>query len=744
MARRRRRSNDLFNKDTLTVLGLLSMLLSFTMLIAAFVENDGTNFFAVVQSYFGQTSVLVAVFLFNLGLYLFGTRWFFTTTASIVAQGVLVVLIPAFITSYYPDRLSAQEAISLNQAGGQIGYYLAYRLFSDTLVFAQYTTAILAAAIVIFVPVALSLSPARIVEFISVILNFIAKAVGIVFVQTGKASWKAGQTLSKELPETISRYGDLAAAREEDRGRDRHDKNEKYKEIEQYDHIVPKVRVRAGDTNVEVKEAEVGDGGLSQEQLKYPDWQLPPVNLLTPFRRTKPNDTNRQRNGQIIERILQSFNVDASVVDAVTGPSVVRYAVSLPMGVNVKKVINLGENIALGLGVEASAVRIENIPGTTYMGIEVPRDQRDMVRIREIVESEANNGKAYLPLTVGKDIDGSCVVVDLAKMPHLLIAGATGSGKSVLTNSFIVSMLMNRTPDELRLILVDPKQVELQDYNGIPHLLTPVITDMSKVVNALKWAVEEMEKRYKILGEAQVRDIFGYNDKMGFAAMPYLVIVIDEMADMMMTTNRVDTETAIVRLAQKARAVGIHLILATQRPSVNVITGLIKANIPGRIGMSVTSNTDSRVIMDNVGAESLMGNGDLLFRDPKGRPTPMRLQGPFTAQEEVQRVVNFIKSQTDEVEYLSKILETPIENGPGVDGGGAGSDDDMFVQAVRIVVNYQKGSSSFLQRKLNIGFNRAARMLEEMEEMGIVGPAKGSKEREVMITDADAFFASRG
>jgi S-DNA-T family DNA segregation ATPase FtsK/SpoIIIE len=447
------------------------------------------------------------------------------------------------------------------------------------------------------------------------------------------------------------------------------------------------------------------------------------------------------RNARIIEQTLASFGIDAKVVESYIGPSVVQFALDIPLGVKVAKVASSGENLALALGVDANAVRIESIPGTTYLGIEVPRSKREPVTIRELMESpEMQSGKGLLPITVGKDIDGKAVIADIQKMPHVLIAGATGSGKSILTNSFIVSLLMRKTPDEVKLILVDPKQVELSDYNGIPHLLTPVITDMEKVVNALKWAVTEMERRYTILANVQVRNIEGYNQKLGFAAMPYIVIVIDEMADMMMTANRVDAETAIVRLAQKARAVGIHLILATQRPSVNVITGLIKANIPARIGMSVTSSVDSRVILDSIGAESLMGRGDLLYKAPDKNKSA-RLQGSMVSQEEVIRVVNFIKSQVPEVQYATSILEPMAAPNTGEGGEVDVSGDNMFEQAVRVVVNYQKGSSSFLQRKLNIGFNRAARLLEEMEEMGIVGPSVGGKPREVLISDADEFLS---
>lgn len=496
----------------------------------------------------------------------------------------------------------------------------------------------------------------------------------------------------------------------------------------------------SNNSNVQITEAQLEDG-LSQSSLKYPGWQLPPVSLLSPYKKIKPKDADTQHNAEVIIKTLASFGIDAEVVEAYIGPSVVRYALSIPLGVKVDKVANLAPTLALGLGADSKAIRVDNIPGTTYLGIEVPRQSRDYVMIRELMESEVmQSNKLMLPATIGKDIDGDAIVVDIQKMPHLLIAGATGSGKSVLTNSFIISLLMNRSPDELRLILVDPKQVELMDYNGIPHLLTPVITDMSKVVNAMKWAVNEMERRYTVLAHNQTRNIEDFNKKMEFAAMPYIVVVIDEMADMMMTANRVDAENAIVRLTQKARAVGIHLILATQRPSVNVITGIIKANVPARIGMSVASAVDSRVILDSQGAESLMGKGDLLYNSP-GQGRMQRLQGPSISGEEIARVVNFIKSQAPEVQYVTSILEDTAA-GSALAGGGEDnlSEDDQFAAAVRVVVNHQKGSASFLQRRLGVGFNRAARLLEEMEELGVVGQANGSKPREVLVTDADDFL----
>lgn len=728
MGRRRKRQSVTYDsKETRTLFGLLFILFALTCIISVFIDSQAANVFTVIRNFFGQSTLVVGVFSFNFGLYLFGANLPFTNKASIIAQFMLVILTPAFLTSLYRSKADAIIATQQGLAGGSFGYFLSYQIFEDSLLFAQYTPLILGVLILIFLPLALSMSISTLITYLGRLLEWFLKGLGSLFINKGDT-----QEIKNDMPANPTKFGDLQKFdQQKDKREDKHEKPI------QLPH-------RNSDVKVTVSEAELGEAGLAQSQLKYPNWQLPPLSLLSPYRKTKAEEANKDRNGKIIELTLRNFNIDANVVEAYIGPSVIQYALSIPMSVRVNKVAGLNENIALALGVDSQAVRIESIPGTTYLGIEVPRSNRDTVHIRELMESpEMQEHNKMLPVPIGKDIDATSVIADVQGMPHVLIAGATGSGKSILTNSFIVSLLMNRTPDELRMILVDPKQVELSDYNGIPHLLTPVITDMDKVVNALKWAVDEMQKRYTTLASAQVRDIGGYNRKMGFAAMPYIVIVIDEMADMMMTANRVDAETAIVRLAQKARAVGIHLVLATQRPSVNVITGLIKANIPARIGMSVTSGVDSRVILDTIGAESLMGKGDLLYK-ASDKPKSARLQSPYVSQEEVIKVVDFIKHQAveqgGEVEYMTSILEAPVSINLSENGGN--SDDDLFSQAVHVVVNSQKGSSSFLQRKLNIGFNRAARLLEEMEEAGIVGPAQGSKPREVLITDADEFLNS--
>ncbi len=736
---RRKKQITYDSRETSTILGLLSLLLGLFFFISLFaVSESQDSLFTLTRNLFGQSTVITALFLISLGLHYLGSNWSFTKPRSLIAQLVLVFLVPALLTSF---SASSRELVRMNEEqalGGQVGYILIQDILGETFPTQPFTKIFLIFAAMIFGPWALSLSLS---ELIDTIVKFANSVIGFFKLRDEEI---AEDKKKNEIPEKAKKFGDFNnLLRQKQDFQNEGRELTKKEEIKFDTPTVKSARSAKSDESVEIKEGELGEDGLRQDTLKYPGWQLPPLSLLIPYKKSQGREPAIEQNARIIEQILESFAIEAVVEESYVGPSVIQYALNIPLGINVKKISNLSENLALALGVDSKAVRIESIPDTTYLGIEVPRTQRDMVRMKELMESdEMMSTKMMLPIPIGKNINGTAVIADIQKMPHLLIAGATGSGKSILTNSFISSILMKKTPDEVKFILVDPKQVELSDYNGIPHLLTPVITDMDQVINALKWSVKEMEKRYSVLAKDQVRNIEAFNQKKGFAAMPYIVIVIDEMADMMMTANRVEAETAIVRLAQKARAVGIHLILSTQRPSVNVITGIIKANIPGRVGMSVTSSTDSRVILDRMGAESLMGRGDLLYKAPD-KTKSVRLQGGNIEQQEVTRIVDFIKSQAPEVEYINEILEKQAV--PGEDMGGDimsdMSGDSLFEQSIRIAVQYQKGSSSFLQRRLNIGFNRAARLVEELEEAGVVGPQIGTKPREVLISDADAFIA---
>jgi len=467
------------------------------------------------------------------------------------------------------------------------------------------------------------------------------------------------------------------------------------------------------------------------------DYVFPPIDLLSVADSSadKKNSINDLRNNakKLIET-LKSFGVDAKVLQVSRGPSVTRYELQPSAGVKVSKIVNLADDIALNLA--APGVRIEApIPGKAAIGIEVPNSDVTAVHIREVIESEEfSQHQSKLAFALGKDIAGKSVVADIAKMPHLLIAGATGSGKSVCINTLITSILYKANPNEVKLVMVDPKVVELGIYNGIPHLLIPVVTDPKKAAGALNWAVQEMVNRYKLFADNNVRDLKGYNamlkEKGEENILPQIVIIIDELADLMMVAPN-DVEDSICRLAQMARAAGMHLVIATQRPSVDVITGVIKANIPSRISFAVSSQVDSRTILDMAGAEKLLGKGDMLFY-PVGAAKPVRLQGAFISDKEVESIVEFIKSNSGANYHEDIIEQIEKENEP--EKADPGDNDELLPQAIEIVVEGGQASVSMLQRKLKVGYARAARLIDQMEARGIVGGFEGSKPRQVLIT----------
>ncbi|WP_371371196.1 DNA translocase FtsK 4TM domain-containing protein [Sporomusa aerivorans] len=458
---------------------------------------------------------------------------------------------------------------------------------------------------------------------------------------------------------------------------------------------------------------------------------LPPVSLLKKPNRPRLTKMPKEvaDNARILEQTLDSFGVSAKVINTCQGPTVTRYELEPAPGVKVSKIVNLADDLSLKLA--SSGVRIEApIPGKAAIGIEVPNKELSGVALREVLEAdEFQRSSSGLTVALGKDIAGQPIVADLAKMPHLLVAGATGSGKSVCINTLITSVLFKARPDEVKLVLIDPKMVELSNYNGIPHLLTPVVTDAKKAASALNWAVQEMERRYEIFATAGVRDISRYNELHPEGKLPLILIIIDELADLMMVAP-VDVEDAICRLAQKARAAGLHLVLATQRPSVDVITGTIKANVPSRISFAVSSQVDSRTILDMAGAEKLLGKGDMLFY-PVGAAKPLRVQGAFIADGEVEDLVNYIKEQA-EPEYNDGI--TTVETGNASKEEQPHFEDELLEEAVRMVLETGQASVSMLQRKFRVGYTRAARLIDTMEEMKIVGPNMGSKAREIIMT----------
>lgn len=487
------------------------------------------------------------------------------------------------------------------------------------------------------------------------------------------------------------------------------------------------------------KEASVETIEIEDFKTSASGYTLPPVELLKQGKTSsKKSSENLAENARLLEETLKSFNVEAKVVNVTKGSSVTRYEIQPAIGVKVSRIVSLSDDIALNL--RARSIRIEApIPGKAAVGIEVENETRETVTIREMIDSrEFKREASKLAFAVGKDISGRPVVADLAKMPHLLIAGATGSGKSVCINTIIASILYRATPDEVRLIMVDPKMVELGNYNGIPHLLIPVVTDPNKAAAALNWAVAEMTNRYKKFAENNVRDLKSYNalmkrEKKSEEIMPQIVIIIDELADLMMVASS-QVEQAISRLTQLARAAGMHLIVATQRPSVDVVTGLIKANIPSRIAFMVSSQIDSRTIIDMAGAEKLVGNGDMLYK-PQDIDKPLRIQGPYISDDEVMNLIRFVKSQVEDENYDSEIAET-IEKGD-VSVASNDQEDELMDEAIMTVIDAGQASVSMLQRKFRIGYNRAARIIEDMQSLGIIGPPDGSRPRSVLWSIED-------
>lgn len=484
---------------------------------------------------------------------------------------------------------------------------------------------------------------------------------------------------------------------------------------------------------------------ILNKPLEMGMWEYPPFSLLAENKEKKRDTGDVKRIAGTIERTLQSFGVKAQVAEINVGPSVTQYAIRIPEGTKLTKITTLANDLALATEAPGGQIRIEApIPGRSLVGIEIPNKSLEFVSLRTMLESKKmQESKSKLAVPLGLNVSGEVVVADIAKMPHTLIAGTTGSGKSVMVNAFIASILFRASPSEVKFIMIDPKRVELTGYNDIPHLLSPVIVEADQSVSALKWALKEMDKRYTKFAEAGVKNIDSYNELAGFQAIPYIVIVMDELADLMALAP-VEVEDSIARLAQMARATGIHLVLATQRPSVDVITGLIKANIPCRIAFNVSSGIDSKVVIDSPGAEKLLGKGDMLYVPPdQARPT--RIQGTFVSDQDVKRLVNFIKSKGIPVEYTSEVIEQAVNiKGRGgslstVNAGGDGR-DELFEQTVRMISQHDRASASLIQRRLQVGFNRAARLLEQLEEAGVVGPADGSKPRDVLVRNADEFL----
>lgn len=488
----------------------------------------------------------------------------------------------------------------------------------------------------------------------------------------------------------------------------------------------------------DVEEEIIKNNFNNTEKVKYEFPKLEFLNENEGLKNKKLDKKELLANANKLQETLSSFGVSAKVLQVTKGPSVTRYEIQPEVGVKVSKIVNLADDIALNLA--SAGIRMEApIPGKAAIGIEVPNKDLTSVYIKEVIESdEFVNSRKKLAFCLGKDIEGKCIVGDLSKMPHILVAGATGSGKSVCINTLICSLLYKYSPDEVKLLLIDPKVVELNVYNGIPHLLIPVVTDPKKSSGALNWAVNEMTRRYNVFAESAVKNIGGYNELYDKGLvdekMPSIVIIIDELADLMMVCPK-DVEDYIARLAQMARAAGMHLVIATQRPSVDVITGMIKANIPSRIAFSVSSQIDSRTIIDSAGAEKLLGKGDMLYY-PAGAAKPMRVQGAFISEMEVEKIVDFIKEKNIETEYKKEIMDEIDKESTKSEEAAEGC-DELLSEAIGFIIDNGYASTSLLQRKYKVGYNRAARLIESMEQRGIISSRNGSKPRQVLVSKND-------
>ncbi|MGA2910386.1 MAG: DNA translocase FtsK [Candidatus Microgenomates bacterium] len=473
-------------------------------------------------------------------------------------------------------------------------------------------------------------------------------------------------------------------------------------------------------------------------------WRYPSLDILSEIETGKADRGDIKGNAATIEKTLESFGITARVVEVNLGPAVTQYALEVALGTKLSKITSLERDLALALSAPTGTIRIEApIPGRNLVGIELPNRSAEFVPLRKMMESEEMQAaKSKLAVSLGLDVSGKPIVADIAKMPHVLIAGQTGSGKSVCINAFLGSLLFRAAPTEVKLILVDPKRVELTHYNGIPHLLSPVIVEPDKVLSALRWILAEMDRRYKLFAQAGARNIDAYNEMSGFQVLPYIVLFIDELADIMLFSP-VEVEDDITRIAQMSRATGIHMVLATQRPSVDVITGLIKANIPSRIAFAVASQVDSRVILDTQGAEKLLGKGDMLYLPPE-QAKPVRIQGAFVNDREIGALVAFLKDQGVTPQYTDEVT-TMAKAGTVSVAGVEGNIDDLFREAVKVVCQYDRASASLLQRRLSIGYARAARIVDQLEAAGVIAPTTGgSKAREVLVQNADEFLETMG
>ena len=695
MAKYRKRKIKLNLKDESfqSSLGVALLVFAALVTLSFFGQAAGAGNFLqdLLNKLFGWGTFLIPILAAISGLVLLRLRIKipFVEIRTVYGLGLLILALLGLMHFFIPEESARYEA-TLGQAGGFTGFYvqlLLRKTFSSVGAFL-----LLVSGVVVGALITLNTSIDEALFYLSQIAKKI-KELAQEYIWKGK----------KETDIEVQR---------------------KFQQVKEEEEKIP---TNEDEELIEVSTPYSSPTTKTVATKRKLEWEYPTLDLLNDPVEGGVERGDIEKNAELIEQTLSSFGINARVADVNLGPTVTQYALEAERGTKLSAITNLSSDLALALASKTGTVRIEApIPGKSQVGVEVPNPKPGLVTLKEIMKSEEmENNKSKLAVALGRDVSGSPVVDELERMPHALIAGATGSGKSIMMRSMLATVLFRTSPEEVRLILVDPKRVEFSGYNGIPHLLMPVIVEPEKTLPALKWAVGEMGKRYKMLQDAGARDIESYNGKAA-EKMPYILIVVDELADIMVVSPA-EVEKTITRLAQMARATGIHLLLATQRPSTDVLTGLIKANVPCRIAFNVTSQVDSRVIMDMPGAEKLLGKGDMLYLPPD-RSKPTRIQSPFVSNEEMDRLIGFLKNSGWAPDYIEEEIQTMERE---VERLGEPT-DPLFEEAVEAVTQYERASASLLQRRLSIGYARAARILDELEARGIVGPAEGSKPREVL------------
>jgi len=701
----------------------ISCIATALLIILSFSNNlglIGEAINAIITPIVGYGIYIIPAILIIIAVALFLSKKIKVNLAKITGLGLFIISILSILHLSVPE-----EEILIYAQNGTYGGYIGF--ITNFLLRSLAQTGSLAASI-IFISIFL----------VSLLLTFdlsINEIIALIFNKESKEETSTKQNLKTEIEEEVQILKKITTDNKKEESSIKIIKPEEIKTKDE-DPAPQQIKIqdliKQEERKIQVKEATKDNTtSLESEVL---DWQFPSLSLLSNIKgKIHAKDSSLIKNAEKIKTKLKQFKIDVQMKDVHVGPTVIQYTLKPDAAVKLSKITGLKNDLALTLA--SPSIRIEApIPGKALVGIEVPTENRSTVRLRELLESknfQEASAKDKLTLPLGRDVSGQPIITTLSDMPHLLIAGATGSGKSVGINTFLISLLYQNSPADLRMILVDPKQVELKDYNGIPHLLTPVITHPDKAANALRWAVSEMQKRYDTLSLAGCRNIDEYNSDEGREKkMPKILILIDELADLMMANGK-EVESSICRIAQMARAVGIHLVLATQRPSVDVITGLIKANVPSRISFAVSSSIDSRTIIDSIGAEDLLGKGDMLYL-AKDFKKPKRIQGIYIDSDEIKKVTNKLKL-TLEPQYKEDIITTPKSTKLSSGSGDGQDEDELYNDAIEVISNFQKASASLLQRKLKIGYARAARLLDILEEHGVVGPVNGAKPREIYI-----------